>query len=341
MEQIMNMKVKILGLVLATAAISFAADPAAEAPAAEPAAAVADSNAVAPAAEPAPDVAAAPESSQDSSAAPAEAPVDSASAPAEAAPEETAAAPAEQPAEPAPADVGEAPAPMAVRGVDPAAQPVSEPEYTVRETKVYRLKSDPIPMKFTFGAQAILGTNSLFANNWDLNESYSGVAWKAGLFALLPLNDYTMGFRIGVMYDYSDASATYFYGSDLSKEAYVKFKMGRISVPLLFVLKSAYSHFSFDFGAQVSIPVLDDFKYHYVNSRGEDVDGIANMIDQDYRTTMDFSLLLGLTIKANRYMSFDIRYEFGFSNFYENVPGWRINELTSSTFLLGLSFYVL
>ena len=65
----------------------------------------------------------------------------------------------------------------------------------------------------------------------------------------------------------------------------------------------------------------------------------ADMIGLAYRASADFSLVLGLTIKANRYMSFDIRYEYGFSNFYENVPSWRINELSSSTLLLGFSFY--
>ena len=33
-------------------------------------------------------------------------------------------------------------------------------------------------------------------------------------------------------------------------------------------------------------------------------------------------------------------HSIGLSNFYEDVPlVWRLNELTSSTLLLGLSFY--
>ena len=236
---------------------------------------------------------------------------------------------------------------MAVRGVDAESQPVygaqttAPVETTVRETRVYRLKAEPIPMKFTFGVQGFAGMNSIFDNNWDFDESYDGVAWKAGLFAVIPLNEYTMGFRIGALYDHSDASATYSYGSNYSKEANVKFKMDRVSIPLLFMLKSMYSSFSFDFGMQVSVPVQDTFKYSYEKSNGEPVNGNADMIDLDYRNSMDFALLLGLSIKANNYLSFDIRYECGISNIYEGVPGWRINELTTNSFLFGISFYVI
>jgi len=260
---------------------------------------------------------------------------------------------AERPAEePLPEEM---PAPMAVRGVDPEAEPVyaereplppREPrpapvEPEVRKARVYRVQAEPVPMKFTFGAQGFIGTNTLYDSNWDFDESYSGIAWKAGLFAVIPLNDYTMGFRIGALYDYSDASASYFYGENYSQEAHVKFKMQRISVPMLFMLKSMYSTFSFDFGVQFSVPVVDNFKYSYDGSDGTPVNGNADMIDLDYRSSMDFALLLGLSIKANRYMSFDIRYECGFSNLYDSVPGWRINDLTSNTLLFGISFYAI
>jgi hypothetical protein len=92
---------------------------------------------------------------------------------------------------------------------------------------------------------------------------------------------------------------------------------------------------------QVSVPVQDTFKYSYEKADGTPVNGNADMIDLDYRNSMDFALLLGLSIKANNYLSFDIRYECGISNAYDGVPGWRINELTSNTFLFGISFYVL
>ena len=196
-------------------------------------------------------------------------------------------------------------------------------------------------MKFTFGGQAFIGTNTLFADDWSMDESYSGIAWKAGLFAIFPLNANMMGFKVGVLYDHSDASATY-YNVDFKKDMNVKFKMDRISLPFLFTLKSPYSSFTLDFGAQVSIPVRDRFKYSYGESSSSTEYHTADMIDLEYRNSVDFGLLLGLTIKANRYMSFDIRYECGFSNFYQDVPmAWRLNELTSSTLLLGLSFYAL
>ena len=349
---IMNTKMKSFGFVLALAAFAMAQDaaPAAEAaaPAPETAAVQEAAPAEAPEAAPAQESAAEPQAAAQE-AAPAEPAPAQEAAPA---PVETAAPapePAPQPApQPAPvADEGDMPAPMAVRGVDAESQPVygaqttAPVETTVRETRVYRLKAEPIPMKFTFGVQGFAGMNSIFDNNWDFDESYDGVAWKAGLFAVIPLNEYTMGFRIGALYDHSDASATYSYGSNYSKEANVKFKMDRVSIPLLFMLKSMYSSFSFDFGMQVSVPVQDTFKYSYEKSNGDPVNGNADMIDLDYRNSMDFALLLGLSIKANNYLSFDIRYECGISNIYEGVPGWRINELTTNSFLFGISFYVI
>lgn len=349
---IMNTKMKSFGFVLALTAFAMAQEAAPAADAAAPAPETAAVQEAAPAA--APEAAPTQESAAEPQAAAQEA------APAEPAPAQEAApapvetaAPASEPApqpapQPAPvADEGDMPAPMAVRGVDAESQPVygaqttAPVETTVRETRVYRLKAEPIPMKFTFGAQAFAGMNSLLDNNWDFDESYDGVAWKAGLFAVIPLNEYTMGFRIGALYDHSDASATYSYGSNYSKEANVKFKMDRVSIPLLFMLKSMYSSFSFDFGMQVSVPVQDTFKYSYEKSNGDPVNGNADMIDLDYRNSMDFALLLGLSIKANNYLSFDIRYECGISNIYEGVPGWRINELTANTFLFGISFYVI
>lgn len=347
---IMNTKMKSFGFVLALTAFAMAQD---AAPAAEPAAPAQETAAVQEAApaEAAPAAPAQEPAAEPQTVAQETAPAEPAPAPEAApapAPAETA-APAPQPApQPAPvADEGDMPAPMAVRGVDAESQPVygaqttAPVETTVRETRVYRLKAEPIPMKFTFGVQGFAGMNSIFDNNWDFDESYDGVAWKAGLFAVIPLNEYTMGFRIGALYDHSDASASYTYGSDYSKEANVKFKMDRVSIPLLFMLKSMYSSFSFDFGMQVSVPVQDTFKYSYEKSNGNPVNGNADMIDLDYRNSMDFALLLGLSIKANSYLSFDIRYECGISNLYEGVPGWRINELTTNSFLFGISFYVI
>lgn len=351
MESFMNMKVKTLGIILGMAALALAQEPAA--PAAQSAEPAAMENSSAEAVSPE----AKAENAQAELAAetgepviPAAEPQDSV-APAEQQPVAPAPVAEAQPAPAAePEQYGEMPAPVAVRGVDASAKPYYDepaPAEPKRTRSSSRVVSEAIPMKFTFGGQGFLGTHALYANDWDFEESYSGIAWKAGLFAIIPLNEYMMGFKMGVLFDHSEASASYTYGSDLSKEANVKFKMDRISVPLLFVLKSPYSNFTLDFGAQFSVPVQDQFKYSYektgTNLTGDDryVRGNADMIDLDYRSSMDFALLLGFTIKANRYMSFDIRYECGFSNYYEGVQGWRINELTSNSFLLGISFYAL
>ena len=339
-ERFMNKKVKAFGLVLAMAAFALAQEPAA--PAAQPAENAAPAVAAEAPAEPAVAENAAPEAAAPAEAAEAQA-VPAAEPVAEAAP---AAEPAEEPAAPVvdPDQLGDMPAPVAVRGVDASASPYYEepaPAQPRAERTSSRPASEPIPMKFTFGGQAFIGTNTLFADDWSMDESYSGIAWKAGLFAIFPLNANMMGFKVGVLYDHSDASATY-YNVDFKKDMNVKFKMDRISLPFLFTLKSPYSSFTLDFGAQVSIPVRDRFKYSYDESSSSTEYHTADMIDLEYRNSVDFGLLLGLTIKANRYMSFDIRYECGFSNFYQDVPmAWRLNELTSSTLLRGLSFYAL
>ena len=345
-EGYMNKKVTTLGIVMVSAVLAFAQAPA-TAPAAQPAEAPAVA-AEAPA-EPAP-----------AAEAPAPAPSDVVAAPVEQPGAESAPvvqeAPVAEPVEAQPAPVvesdlyGDMPAPVAVRGVDastgevygnPAPAVVRKPAPRKAE---YRPSRERVPMKFTFGAQGFIGMNTLYEDN-DYNESYSGVAWKVGAFALFPLNEYMMGFKIGALYDHSDASGSYLYDERESKESYIKFVMDRISVPMLFVLKSPYASFTVDFGALVSIPVRDIFHYKKENSKGELEPKSADMMAaiNDKRNSADFALLLGITIKANRYMSFDIRYEYGFSKYYSDVDenDWRINDITSSTLLLGFSFYAL
>ena len=87
------------------------------------------------------------------------------------------------------------------------------------------------------------------------------------------------------------------------------------------------------------MPVQDTFKYSYEKSNGDQVNRKADMIDLDYRASMDFALVFGFSIRANKYLSFDLRTDFGFSNNYEGVPGWRINDLTRTSLMLGLSIY--
>ena len=332
----MNITMKTLGIAFALAAAVFAVEPATppapseEAPAVEQGAPEAAEPAVE-AAAPAPEATAEP-------------------APAEAASVEPPAeqpAPAEPVAEPAmeaaaePEMEGEMPAPKAVRGVPadaPAGYPYAEPARKAPPMPGPR-RPEPVPMEFSAGVQAFVGMSNLYDNNWDLNESYDGAEWKAGAVVLFPLNEYTMGFRLGVFYSRSETSASYAYSSDYSKEAHLKFKQDRIDVPVLFVLKPTYSRFTIDMGAQVSFPVRDVFKYSYEKSNGEQVNKKADMIDLEYRASMDFALVFGFSVRANKYVSFDVRTDCGFSNIYEGVPGWRINDLTRTAMMLGFSVY--
>ena len=333
----MNITTKTLGIALALAAAVFAAEQATPAAPAPEAAALEQSAPEATAAEPA---APAPEAAPATEPAPAEAA--SAEQPAaEPVPAEPVAEPAEEATAPAPAMDEEVPAPRAVRGVPadaPAGYPYAETAKKAPPAPAYR-RPDPVPMTFSVGAQAFVGMSNLYDNNWDLNESYDGAEWKAGAVVLIPLNEYTMGFRLGVFYSRSETSASYAYSADYTKEAHLKFKQDRIDVPVLFVLKPTYSRFTIDMGAQVSFPVRDVFKYSYEKSEGNQVNKKADMIDLEYRSSMDFSLVFGFSIRANKYVSFDVRTDCGFSNLYEGVPGWRINDLTRTAMMLGFSIY--
>jgi hypothetical protein len=342
---------KIIGIlsVLALSAISFAQAPAeAQAPAAT----------------------AAPEA-----AAPAEqAPANDAAAPAEAAPAE---APAAAP-EAAPV-AEEAPAPVAVRGGETAAQDpavaapaptetktvtkvIYQPVYTSEPTTVRNAEYVPVktvyvaetsgkdtvtldelrgfvPVKTLIGIQGAVGSYVLTSSRdsyYGTFEDYSGLTWRAGAFTIFPLTDYTVGLRLGVLYEQSDASSSDTYGSTSFK---VKFKQRKIDVPVLFAFKSPRSSFMFEVGTQLSFPIKDEFKVSYADESYK-----IDMIDKEYRRTVDWDLVIGFAVRANKYIGLDFQINGGFSDLYEcnktEYDMFNVNSISATSFLLGLSFYL-
>lgn len=345
----MNQKLSGILSVLALSAFAFAQEPAA-APAA-----------AAPAAE-APAVAAPP-------AAPAE----------QAAPEAAPAAVAEQPAAPA---AEEAPAPVAVRGGEvPAQEPavaapaptetktvtkiVYQPVYTTEPTAVRNPEYTPVqtvyvaqnpgkdtvtfdelrgfvPVKTLVGLQGAVGSYIVSSNrdSYDGFEDYYGLTWRVGAFTIFPLTEYTVGLRLGVLYEQSEASTTETYGVNSVESIKAKFKQRKIDVPVLFAFKSPRSTFMFEVGTQMSFPIKDEFKVSYTDASYK-----LDMIDKDYRKMLDWDLVIGFAVRANRYVGLDFQINGGFSEMYDcekaDYNVFNLNSLSASSFMLGLSFYIL
>ncbi|MCF0222187.1 MAG: PorT family protein [Fibrobacter sp.] len=326
----MNIRFRSVLAVLATAATVFAAEPAAEA------ATVAEPAASAPAAE---------------AAAPAEvaAPVAEAAAPAEvAAPAAEASAPAAEVApvaEPAPVEVAvdEAPAPTAVRGGDsrvvrtvavesvPASNSVyAQPSNVQAAPTAVKRTRDYEPQKLSYGVQAFVGSFFFMEDIFDF-DNMSGMTWRAGLHVLLPLNEYTSALKIALLYEQSDASTS----DDNSYSTSRKIKQRKLNIPVLFDFKGPRSIVSFGVGASVDIPLTDTFSYVDKSFLKHKFD----MIEDEQRKTVDYSLLMGLSIRPHKMLSFDIRYELGLNKLYEDEHDLGVDN-SSSAFTLGLSFYV-
>lgn len=199
-----------------------------------------------------------------------------------------------------------------------------------------------IPLKFTFGLQGFIGSAFLSGDNGRYEyDRYSGLAWSVGAFAVFPLDEYNMAFKTGVMFEHDKVNNSY---NDVYKETYGEFRATfsqyRISVPLLLSLKSAKSNLFFDVGVQPSFATADDFK---LKSSGVASDKAVNikedMMDNDCRSVIDWSIVFGFGIRANRYVGFEARFSWGINNQYDDYGAWPINNLSSKSISVGATFY--
>lgn len=256
--------------------------------------------------------------------------------------------------------------PAAVRGAD-AAKPVSkksskkfvyrpvysqsEVEHHGRPVKTVYVSEKPtaqnidmdqlrglIPWNFTFGLQGFVGSNFLSGDNGRYEyDRYYGLIWSVGAFALFPLDEYNMAFKTGVLFEHDKVSNSY---DDYFKEQYsehrVSFSQYRICVPLLLSLKSAKSNLYFDVGVQPAFAVSDKIR---IKSSDKSVNFTEDMIEEEYRQGMDWSIVLGFGIRANRYIGFDARFSWGLNNQYDNYDKWRISNLSAKSITVGATFY--
>ncbi|MBR6379479.1 MAG: PorT family protein [Fibrobacter sp.] len=362
----MNLKITGIVSVLALAAMTFAAPDAAPA-------------------QPAPAATAAPEAAAPEAATPAtEATAPAAAEPAaEAAPEQAAAdAAVAAPAEEAPAE--EAGAPMAVRGGEapapsqsaPAAEPAPAASANATapapsQTVVYRTVYSPepvelsgtqvrtvyvtqasspesesfddlrglIPMKWSLGVQGFIGSYhmySSYSDDYNLHD-YDGLTWRAGLAGIIPVTQYTIGVKVAALFEQSEAKASAHTPKYTLKG---KFKQRKVDVPVLFAFKAPRSSLMFEIGTQASIAIKDEFRAT-IDGKTSKLD----MIDKDYRNTIDWDIVCGFSIMANRYLGFDFRFNIGISNLYDTdnsdaMKLFEVDDLSSTSFLLGASFYI-
>ena len=346
----MNRKLSGILTVLALSAMSFA-----QAPAAAPAATAA------PAAAPAEEAAPVAVRGADASApAPTAAPAEQAAPAAVAA---TPAAPAEEPvAEPAVVV-----APKAVRGADDADKTAAsaravEQFRDARNTVLYetvytREDGTPVrtvyvaeregkdtvsfdelrglyPMKFKIGARGSVGAYQLAGNDWD-SDQYNGISWRAGLMSIIPLNTYTMGIKLGVLYEQSKASESY-YINDVPTN--FRFTQKKIDVPVLFTFKSATSRIFFDLGVEMSVPLTDELRISYTDSNDKKHSNKIDLMD-DYRSSLDCAFVFGFSVLANEYLSLDIVANLGVSDLYDGHLKYMNMNLDASSLNLGITVY--
>jgi hypothetical protein len=195
-----------------------------------------------------------------------------------------------------------------------------------------------IPLKFTFGLQGFIGNGFISGDNGRYDyDRYSGLLWNVGAFALFPLDEYNMAFKTGIMFEHDKVSNSYVDSyNDKVGEYRVSFSQYRISVPLLLTLKSARSNFFFDVGVQPSFAVADKFK---LKSSENYVNITEDMMENDSRSAMDWSIVVGFGIRANRYIGFDARFTWGLNNQYDDFNAWAVNNLSSKSITVGATFY--
>ncbi|WP_163439058.1 outer membrane beta-barrel protein [Fibrobacter succinogenes] len=346
----MNRKITGILSVLALSAFTFAQ---------EPAAATAAPAASAPAAAPAEEAAPVAVRGADA-AAPAAAPAEQAAPAAVAA---TPVAPAEEPvAEPAVVV-----APKAVRGADDADKTAAsakaveqfrDARNTVYYETVYtredgvpvrtvyvaeREGKDTVtldelrglyPMKFKIGARGSVGAYQLAGNDWD-SDQYNGISWRAGLMSIIPLNTYTMGIKLGVLYEQSKASESYYINEVPTN---FRFSQKKIDVPVLFTFKSATSRIFFDLGVEMSVPLTDDLRVSYTDSNDKKHSNKIDLMDE-YRSSLDCAFVFGFSVLANEYLSLDIVANLGVSDLYDGHLKYMNMNLDASSLNLGITVY--
>ncbi len=196
-----------------------------------------------------------------------------------------------------------------------------------------------IPMKWSLGVQGFIGSYHMYSSYSDdyYLHDYDGLTWRAGLVGIIPVTDYTIGVKVAALFEQSEAKAS---GHTARYSLKGKFKQRKIDVPVLFAFKAPRSSLMFEIGTQASMAIKDEFKAT-IDGKSSRID----MLDRDFRNTIDWDIVCGFSIMANQYLGFDFRFNIGISNLYdtdnsEAMKLFEVDDLSSTSFLLGASFYL-
>ena len=153
--------------------------------------------------------------------------------------------------------------------------------------------------------------------------------------SIIPLNQYTMGIKLGVLYEQSKASESY-YVNDVPTN--FRFSQKKIDVPVLFTFKAASSRIYFDLGVEMSIPMYDKLRVSYTDSKDEKHTSRIDMMDE-YRTSADCAFVFGFSVLANDYLSLDVSANLGVSDLYDGHLKYMNLNLDASSLNLGITVY--
>ena len=178
---------------------------------------------------------------------------------------------------------------------------------------------------------------SSYNDDYYIND-YDGITWRAGLFGIFPLNEYTIALKFAALFEQSESKAS---GSNSKYSLKGKFRQRKVDVPLLFAFKASRSTLMFEIGTQVSFAIMDEFRTNIGGKTSK-----LDMLDKDFRNSIDWDILCGFSIMANRFVGFDFRANVGLSNLYDTdnsevMQEFNVDDLSSMSFILGVSFYVL
>ena len=159
--------------------------------------------------------------------------------------------------------------------------------------------------------------------------------WKAGLVALIPLSEYTMGIKLGALYEQTKASESYRI-NDVPTN--FEFRQKMIDIPVLFSFKAPSSSLLFDLGVELGVPLYDKLKVTYTDRYSNRYSERVDLMD-DYRNALDWSFVFGFSIMANQYISLDIDAKLGMSDLYNGHLKYTNLNLDASSFNVGITLY--
>jgi len=197
-----------------------------------------------------------------------------------------------------------------------------------------------VPLKLTLGLQGFVGSYHMYSTYNDdyYVDDYNGLTWRAGLFGVIPVNQYSIAVKVAALYEQSEAKAS---GSSRQYSSLKgKFKQRKVDVPVIFAFKAPRSTLMFEIGTQASFAIKDEFRTTVDGKKSK-----LDMMDKDFRSTMDWDILCGFSIMANRFIGFDFRFDVGISTLYDSdnseaMKLFNVDDLSTMAFVLGASFYI-